>query len=64
MMKWGFYVCTGSWVKKREGRCHGDNRIKVCELQAFVVEQVQQLTNGGQDPTAHRENLEYDFAVY
>ncbi|MDH4361482.1 MAG: caspase family protein [Nitrospirota bacterium] len=65
--QWGNGVFTYALVqglKHRKADANGDNRITVSELQGFVIEQVQQLTNGGQNPTARRENLEYDFAVY
>jgi WD40 repeat protein len=41
-----------------------DRTITVSELQGYVIEQVRTLTVGGQNPTARRENLDYDFAVY
>jgi WD40 repeat protein len=41
-----------------------DRVITVSELQAYVIDQVRALTQGGQNPTVRRENLEYDFAVY
>ena len=65
--QWGNGVFTYALVhglKNGKADANGDDRITVSELQAFVIEQVQQLTNGGQNPTARRENLEYDFAVY
>jgi WD40 repeat protein len=65
--QWGNGVFTYALVhglKNGKADANGDDRITVSELQAFVIEQVQQLTNGGQNPTVRRENLEYDFAVY
>jgi hypothetical protein len=65
--QWGNGVFTYALLqglKNRQADANTDQRITVSELQAFVIEQVQQLTNGGQNPTARRENLEYDFAVY
>jgi len=41
-----------------------DQVITVSELQAYVIDQVRSLTQGGQNPTVRRENLEYDFRVY
>lgn len=43
---------------------NADGTINVSELQAHVIAQVPKLTNGGQNPTVRRENLEYDFPVY
>ena len=34
------------------------------ELQAYVIDQVRKLIDGGQNPTVRRENLESDFVVY
>ena len=36
----------------------------VGELQGYVIERVRKLTEGGQNPTVRRENLDYDFAVF
>ena len=41
-----------------------DGRIQVTELQDYVIDQVQMLTEGGQNPTVRRENLENDFVVW
>lgn len=41
-----------------------DEAITVSELQAYVIEQVRKLTQGGQNPAVRHENLEYDFVVY
>lgn len=41
-----------------------DGTVTVGELQAYVIDEVRRLTAGGQHPTARRENLDYDFAVY
>lgn len=43
---------------------NGDRAITISELQGYVIDQVRKLTQGGQNPTVRRENLEYDFAVY
>jgi WD40 repeat protein len=50
----------------RNGAADADHNqsITVGELQAYVIEQVRQLTAGGQNPTVRRENLDYDFQVY
>ena len=41
-----------------------DGIVAVSELQGYVIEQVRDLTSGGQNPTVRRENLDYDFTVY
>lgn len=51
-------------LKNRVADANRDHIITVSELQAYVIEQVRKLTEGGQNPTVRRENLEYDFAVY
>ncbi len=51
-------------LKNRVADANKDQTVTVSELQAYVIEQVRKLTEGGQNPTVRRENLEYDFAVY
>jgi len=51
-------------LKNRGADANKDQTVTVSELQAYVIEQVRKLTEGGQNPTVRRENLEYDFAVY
>lgn len=51
-------------LKNRGADANKDQTITVSELQSYVIDQVRKLTEGGQNPTVRRENLEYDFAVY
>jgi WD40 repeat protein len=51
-------------LKNHEADANKDRMITVSELQAYVIEQVRKLTQGGQNPTVRRENLEHDFVVY
>ncbi|WP_172834087.1 WD40 domain-containing protein [Nitrospira japonica] len=51
-------------LKNQVADTNKDRTVTVSELQGYVIEQVRKLTEGGQNPTARRENLEYDFAVY
>jgi WD40 repeat protein len=51
-------------LKNHEADANKDQVITVSELQAYVIDQVRKLTQGGQNPTVRRENLEHDFAVY
>ncbi len=51
-------------LQQRHADTNKDQTITVSELQAYVIDQVRLLTQGGQNPTIRRENLEYDFAVY
>jgi WD40 repeat protein len=65
--QWGNGVFTYSLLnglKNREADSNKDQIITVSELQAYVIDQVRKLTDGGQNPTVRRENLESDFAVY
>jgi WD40 repeat protein/uncharacterized caspase-like protein len=51
-------------LKNRGADTNKDQTITVSELQGYVIDQVRKLTEGGQNPTVRRENLEYDFVVY
>jgi hypothetical protein len=51
-------------LKNRQADANKDQLITVSELQAYVIDQVRKLTEGGQNPTVRRENLESDFIVY
>lgn len=51
-------------LKNRAADKNKDSAITVSELQAYVIDQVRSLTQGGQNPTVRRENLEHDFVVY
>jgi WD40 repeat protein len=51
-------------LKNRGADTNKDQTITVSELQGYVIDQVRKLTQGGQNPTVRRENLEYDFIVY
>jgi WD40 repeat protein len=41
-----------------------DGKILVSELREYVANRVSELTNGKQNPTARRENVEFDFRVW
>jgi len=41
-----------------------NGEIVVSELRNYVFERVKKLTNGQQNPTSRRENLEFDFRVW
>jgi WD40 repeat protein len=51
-------------LKNHGADSNKDQTVTVSELQSYVIDQVRKLTQGGQNPTVRRENLEYDFAVY
>lgn len=51
-------------LKNGRADANGDQNITIGELQAHVIEAVRTLTQGGQNPTVRRENLDYDFTVY
>jgi WD40 repeat protein len=41
----------------------GDSTVTVSKLQRYVTDEVRRLTDGAQNPTVRRENLDYDFVV-
>ena len=51
-------------LKEKSADANGDGTIRISELRDFVVEKVQKLTKGRQNPTFRRENLEQDFVLY
>ena len=59
-----FTYCLLRGMKERAADSNSDKKISVNELQDYVIHQVQALTNGGQNPTVRRENLENDFVVW
>jgi WD40 repeat protein len=65
--KWSNGVFTYALLqglKNAQADSNNDRAITVSELQAYVIDQVRSLTQGGQNPTVRRENLDYDFIVY
>lgn len=57
-----YALLTG--LKQHAADTNKDETVTVSELQGYVIDQVRKLTQGGQNPTVRRENLEYDFVVY
>jgi hypothetical protein len=57
-----YALLTG--LKQHAADANKDQTVTVSELQGYVIDQVRKLTQGGQNPTVRRENLEYDFVVY
>jgi len=51
-------------LKNHGADSNKDQTVTVSELQGYVIDQVRKLTQGGQNPTVRRENLEHDFVVY
>ena len=51
-------------LNERKADADGNQTIHVSELQSYVIDQVRELTKGGQNPTVRRENLTYDFAIF
>ncbi|MBC8525559.1 MAG: hypothetical protein H8D22_01610 [Candidatus Cloacimonetes bacterium] len=51
-------------LKSNNADKNSDNEIRISELRDYVIDKVQELTNGRQTPTSRRENLEFDFVVY
>ncbi|PHQ28388.1 caspase family protein [Leeuwenhoekiella nanhaiensis] len=50
----------------KSGNCdlNEDGAVQVSELKSYVFDKVSELTNGKQNPTSRKENLEYDFTVW
>lgn len=57
-----YALLTG--LRQQAADVNKDQTVTVSELQGYVIDQVRKLTQGGQNPTVRRENLEYDFVVY
>lgn len=55
-----------SWVSRsaRTGGSSSRARPTGSEVRDYVIEKVQALTQGRQNPTSRRENLEFDFPIY
>lgn len=51
-------------MRTRDVEANKTQHITISELQRDVIDQVRKLTESGQDQTARRENLKYDFAVH
>jgi len=51
-------------LKNKAADKDNDGEITVSELRSYVIEQVQELTNGRQKPTSRQENVEFDFRVW
>jgi hypothetical protein len=41
-----------------------DGSITTTELKDYVIEKVIELTQGQQNPTSRKENVEFDFRVW
>ncbi len=65
--KWKNGVFTYSLLEGLESEnadTNKDGDITVSELRNYVFDKVSKLTNGRQNPTSRRENLEFDFKVW
>jgi hypothetical protein len=51
-------------LKSGKADRNGDGQVSVSELETYVIDSVRALTEGKQNPTVRRENLDYDFDVY
>lgn len=51
-------------IKNKSADLDKNGKIKVSELKDFVFDRVSTLTDGQQNPTSRRENLENDFVVW
>ena len=50
----------------KSGKCdiNNDGEMTVSEIRNYVIENVYKLTNGKQNPTSRKENLEFDFKAW
>ena len=65
--KWKNGVFTYSLIdglSSKNADKNNDKEITVSELKDYISERVQKLTNGKQNPTSRKENLEFDFRVW
>ncbi len=51
-------------LKSRSADANKDGQIVVSELRDYVTDKVRDLTQGKQNPTSRRENIEFDFTVW
>jgi WD40 repeat protein/uncharacterized caspase-like protein len=51
-------------LKDLKADTNNDEAVSISELQEYVMKTVSELTRGFQNPTARRENLEFDFRVW
>jgi WD40 repeat protein len=64
--QWNNGVFTFSLIegfRSKNADLNGDGKIKVSELRDYVSKRVVQLTNGKQNPTMRKENLEFDHEM-
>lgn len=50
----------------KSGNCdvNKDGETSISEIRKYVIDKVGKLTNGNQNPTSRKENLEFDFKVW
>lgn len=51
-------------IQSKNADSNGDDEITISELKNYIIQQVEQLTNGEQVPTTRKENLVNDFRVW
>jgi len=52
-----------SAIKKNTADLNKDKKIMLSELQEYLLNEVQKLTNGKQSPTSRNENLIFDYEI-
>lgn len=65
--KWqngAFTYCLIEGLRTGMADLNKDKKIMVSELQNYISERVQYLTNKRQNPTVRSENLEFDFQIW
>ncbi|SNR63002.1 Caspase domain-containing protein [Lutibacter agarilyticus] len=59
-----FTYCMLNGISTQKADLNNDGEIMLSELQAYVGEQVLQLSNGKQQPTSRIENISVDYRVW
>jgi hypothetical protein len=51
-------------ITSRKADLNKDGKIMVSEMRDYLMENVSKMTNGYQNPTCRRQNLEFDFVIW
>ncbi|MFY0626559.1 MAG: caspase family protein [Reichenbachiella sp.] len=59
-----FTYCFLNGLKSREADANGDNDVDVAEIRNYVSDNVKAMTNGQQNPTYRKENLDNNYKIW
>lgn len=51
-------------INEKKADLNKDGKIMVSEMRDYLMENVSKMTNGYQNPTCRRQNLEFDFVIW